>query len=464
MKLFKKKTILILFIIALSFILYKTVFLIADDNNENFASYLKLFTEVFSFVKDEYVDETKVNYRDLIYGAIDGMLAKLNDPYTRFLPPKNYDDMKVETEGHFGGLGIEITSKDGVLTVIAPMFGTPAMEAGIQPGDQIIKIENESTKDMSTDDAVKKLRGKIGTKVNITIKRYGINEPLDFTLTRADIKLNSVYSKILKDNIGYVYLTRFQVSTAGELSKELNKLKESGIAKLILDLRNNPGGLLESAYEVSDLFLSDGLIVFTKVRGGKIDQKFFSHNDNTMFETMPLALLVNEGSASGAEIVTGAVKDRKRGIIIGKKTYGKGSVQTVRNLSDGAGIALTTAKYYTPSGICIHEKGIEPDINIDQPVLNKEEIESFRKLITSDSILTFVEEHPNYTDTDVVNLIEKLEKDNIILPKNIIESQIQVQFARKKGIKYFADLNTDIQLQKAVEILKAMDIFRNSAK
>ncbi|HOK41108.1 MAG TPA: S41 family peptidase [bacterium] len=460
----KKKIIIIIISCLIIFSLYKTVILIADDKQENFTTYLKTFTEVLTFVRDEYVDEEKVNMKELIYGAIEGMLAKLDDPYTRFLPPKSYDDMKVETEGHFGGLGIEITIKDGVLTVVAPMFGTPAFEAGIKAGDQIIKIEGESTKDITIDDAVKKLRGKVGTKVTITIKREGFQEPIEFTIVRGDIKLNSVYSKMLTNDIGYIYITKFTMTTATELKKELDNLKENGIKKLILDLRNNPGGLLESAYEVSDLFLNDGLIVFTKTRGDKIDQKYFSHNDDSIFETMPLILLVNEGSASGAEIVTGAIKDRKRGIIIGKKTYGKGSVQTVRNLSGGAGIALTTAKYYTPSGICIHKEGIEPDITIEQPEYSKEELESFKKLIMSDTIYYFVDKNPNYTDTDVAKLIEDLEKENIKLPVNIIKSQIKQQEARKKGLKYFGDIESDNQLKKAVEIAKTIDIIKKMLK
>jgi len=460
----KKKIIIIIISCLIIFSLYKTVILIADDKQENFTTYLKTFTEVLTFVRDEYVDEEKVNMKELIYGAIEGMLAKLDDPYTRFLPPKSYDDMKVETEGHFGGLGIEITIKDGVLTVVAPMFGTPAFEAGIKAGDQIIKIEGESTKDITIDDAVKKLRGKVGTKVTITIKREGFQEPIEFTIVRGDIKLNSVYSKMMTNDIGYIYITKFTMTTATELKKELDNLKENGIKKLILDLRNNPGGLLESAYEVSDLFLNDGLIVFTKTRGDKIDQKYFSHNDDSIFETMPLILLVNEGSASGAEIVTGAIKDRKRGIIIGKKTYGKGSVQTVRNLSGGAGIALTTAKYYTPSGICIHKEGIEPDITIEQPEYSKEELESFKKLIMSDTIYYFVDKNPNYTDTDVAKLIEDLEKENIKLPVNIIKSQIKQQEARKKGLKYFGDIESDNQLKKAVEIAKTIDIIKKMLK
>lgn len=455
-----KKFLFLILLIVISLTLYHTVLVFANDK-DNFGSYLKLFTEVFAFIEKDYVNEEKIDYKELIYGAINGMLKTLDDPYTRLLPPKSYEDMKVETEGHFGGLGIEITIKDGVLTVMAPIFGTPAFEAGIQPGDQIIKIEGVSTEGITLEEAVGKLRGKPGSKVTITINRSAFADPIDFTLIRAEIKLDSVYSKKLTEKIGYVNITKFQMTTADELTNSLNELKNNNVEKLIIDLRNNPGGLLNSACDVADLFLDEGVIVYTKGRSGRIEQKFYSKDNNTIFPDIPLVVLVNQGSASGSEIVTGALKDRNRAIVLGKTTYGKGSVQTVRNLSGGAGLVLTTAKYYTPAGISIDGSGIEPNIVIDQPMLSKEEIEGIRKIITTDYIFNFVEDREDYTDEDVDALIETLKtEENIILPREHIIHQIKIQEYRKKGLKYFADLDTDKQLKKAVEIMNAFDIFK----
>jgi carboxyl-terminal processing protease len=333
---------------------------------------LKIFTEVLSHVESNYVEEP--DPEKLIHGAIRGMLRTL-DPHSSFMPPDVYREMQVETEGRFGGLGIEITIRDDILTVVAPIEGTPAFRAGVQAGDQIVKIEGESTKDITLIDAVKKLRGPEGSAVTISLFRKGFAEPKDFTLTRAVIQIKSVRWKKLPDDIGYVRLRSFQKSTTDELEEALHDLEEQNIRALVLDLRNNPGGLLEQAIAVSDEFLEGGkLIVYTKGRLAGQNMKGYSKNDRAHLD-YPMVILVNGGSASASEIVAGALQDLGRATVIGTQSFGKGSVQTIIPLSDGSGLRLTTAKYYTPSGREINGKGIAPDIIIEEPKTQQEQDE-----------------------------------------------------------------------------------------
>ena len=325
---------------------------------------LKVFTEALSYVESNYVEEVEPD--KVIQGAIRGMLKTL-DPHSSYMPPDVYREMQVETEGRFGGLGIEITMRDDVLTVVSPIEGTPAFRAGIQPGDQIIKVDGESTKEMSLVDAVKKLRGPEGSAVTISIFRQGFTEPKDFTLSRAVIQIKSVRWTKLQDDIGYVKLRSFHKTTEEELEEALQDLGEQHIKTLILDLRNNPGGLLEQAIAVSNVFLEGGkLIVYTKGRLPNQNMKGFSKSDG-FHVSYPMAVIINGGSASASEIVAGSLQDLHRATIVGTQSFGKGSVQTIIPLSDGSGLRLTTAKYYTPGGGEINGKGITPDIVIEKP-------------------------------------------------------------------------------------------------
>jgi carboxyl-terminal processing protease len=327
---------------------------------------LKILTEVLSYVEANYVQE--VEPEKLIHGAIRGMLRTL-DSHSSYMPPDVYREMQVETEGHFGGLGIEITIRDDVLTVVSPIEGTPAYRAGILPGDKIITVDGESTKDMSLIDAVKKMRGPADTAVTIGIMREGFSEPKDFILTRAIIHIKSVSWKELPDHIGYVKLRSFHKTTTEELEEALQDLEERHISSLVLDLRNNPGGLLEQAIAVADEFIDGGkLIVYTKGRLPSQNMKGYSKNEGTHME-YPMVILVNGGSASASEIVAGALQDLERATLVGTKTFGKGSVQTIIPLSDGSGLRLTTAKYYTPKGREIHGKGIIPDVVVEEPTV-----------------------------------------------------------------------------------------------
>ena len=322
-------------------------------------SELRAFSEVLSLVEENYVN--KVDAKKLIRGAIQGMLRTL-DPHTSYLNPEYFKEMQVETTGRFGGLGVEISIRDGVLTVVTPIEDTPAYEAGVQAGDQIVRIEKEPTKGVTLQEIVKKLRGKPGSKVKITVVRKGEKKPIDITITRRIIRIKSVKSRMLPDEIAYIRINTFQSETGKEVKDALSSLQGEGAKALVLDLRNNPGGLLSQAVSVSDIFLKAGsLIVYTKGRKSGQEHRFTS-TSRTLGGEIPMAILVNAGSASASEIVAGALQDLKRAKLIGVKTFGKGSVQTVIPLSDGSGLRLTTALYFTPKGKLIQGEGIEPDI------------------------------------------------------------------------------------------------------
>lgn len=327
---------------------------------------LRVFSEALDLVKENYVRD--VEDTKLIEGAISGMLRTL-DPHSSYLDPDGYKELQVETKGSFGGIGVEITVRDGALTVVSPLEGTPAYELGIQAGDQILRVDGQPTKDMSLMEAVQKMRGPKGTKVILTIMREGFDKPRDFEITRAIIPIRSVRTKILEPGYGYLRLSQFQSTTANDLAEALTKLEKDNqpMRGLVLDLRNNPGGLLDQAVKVSDEFLDEGLIVYTGGRIKSQDMRFTAHKNSRPHPYL-IVVLVNEGTASAAEIVAGALQDHKRAVVLGVKTFGKGSVQTVMPLRNGAALRLTTALYYTPNGRSIQAKGIEPDIVVERQV------------------------------------------------------------------------------------------------
>ena len=334
---------------------------------------LRVFSEALDLVKENYVRDVEDD--KLMEGAISGMLKTL-DPHSSYLDPEGYKELQVETKGSFGGIGVEITIRDGMLTVVSPLEGTPAYELGIQAGDHILRVDGQPTKDMSLMEAVQKMRGPKGSKVILTIMREGFDKPKDFEITRAIIPIKSVRAKTLEPGYGYVRLSQFQSATASDLADALAKLEKENqpMRGLVLDLRNNPGGLLDQAVKVSDEFLDEGLIVYTGGRVKGQDMRFTAHK-NSQPHPYFIVILVNEGTASAAEIVAGALQDHKRAVILGVKTFGKGSVQTVMPLRNGAALRLTTALYYTPNGRSIQAKGIEPDIVVERqaPPKPKEE-------------------------------------------------------------------------------------------
>jgi len=335
----------------------------ADQTYED----MKMLIEVMNLIRDNYVQE--IETKKLVYGAAAGMVKEL-DPFSQFLEPDAHKEMKTETEGEFGGLGIRIALRDNILTVITPLPGTPAYKAGILPNDRIIKISGETTQDINIEQAVKKLRGSPGSKITLTIGREGEKELKDFTLTRELIKIESIKSKMLASDIGYVRLTEFTQRSAIDFDIALKALKAKGMKSLVVDLRNNPGGLLNVAVDVCRLFIGESkLIVYTE--GRRQPKQEFRADAEAPYAALPMVILVNHGSASGSEIFAGCLQDYHRAVILGSESFGKGSVQSVIPLADGSGLRLTTAKYYTPSGRTFHrdEKtgkgGITPDIVID---------------------------------------------------------------------------------------------------
>ncbi|HPX61022.1 MAG TPA: S41 family peptidase [Deltaproteobacteria bacterium] len=333
--------------------------------------YIELFTDVMSIVKKSYVED--VDTKKLIYGAINGMLSSL-DPHSSFMPPETYKELKIDTKGAFGGLGIEISIRDGVLTVISPIEDTPAFKAGIKAGDQILRIDEKWTKDLNINDAVKRMRGQKGAKVTLTIMREGFDRPKEFSLIRDIIQVKSVRSRMLENGYGYIRIAQFQEKTDEDLGKALKTLQDGGkkpFSGLVLDLRNDPGGLLDQAVRVADHFIEEGLIVYTEGRE-KEQQMRFSATKGGKEPNYPIVVLINGGSASASEIVAGALQDHKRAIIMGVQSFGKGSVQTIIPLSDQSGLRLTTARYFTPKGRSIQAKGITPDIIVEQIDLPKD--------------------------------------------------------------------------------------------
>jgi len=445
----KSSLIWVLFCLTLVFVfsgqVVTNVSAIPREDYEN----LETFTSILSIVKKNYVDE--VTSKDLITGAINGMLSSL-DPHSAFLTPDLYKDLQMDTQGRFGGLGIEITIKNGVLTVVSPIEDTPAYKAGVKAGDQIIKIEDEFTKDMTLVDAVKKMRGNKGTKITISVKREGIAELLNFNLVRDTIRVQSVRSRVLEEGYGYVRLAQFQERTDRDLQKALETLskEKGGLKGLVLDLRNNPGGLLTQAVRVSDMFLDSGMIVYTEGRLESQKQKYFAHKEGT-WSNFPIVVLVNGGSASASEIVAGALQDHKRAVILGTKTFGKGSVQTILPLDDNSALRLTTARYFTPKGRSIQATGIVPDIVIENPIVIPEtKVEDKNRPTLREENLPGHLRNPNLKPE-----LPKQPEQNSKPEQVPDEDNRTVQpTPPQEGTE------NDAQLKRALELLKGWDVFK----
>jgi carboxyl-terminal processing protease len=327
---------------------------------------LKVFMQAMDLIEQNYVD--KKTSKDLVYGAIQGAVGSL-DPHSSFMTPEEFKELQIETKGKFSGIGIEISLKNRILTVVSPIEGTPAYRAGLRAGDQILKIDGVSTKNITLTEAVKKIRGLKGTKVTLTINRQGFSQPKDFTLVREIIPIRSVKARLIEGGYGYIRVTNFQDQTDRDLKDYLEKIRQrqAPLKGLVLDLRNDPGGLLEQAVQVADEFLASGLIVKTQGRDLRHRMVFNARPGQPGEQGFPIVVLINEGSASASEIVAGALKDHKRALIVGTKSFGKGSVQTIIPLEDGSALRLTTALYYTPSGQTINDVGIIPDIEVKEP-------------------------------------------------------------------------------------------------
>jgi carboxyl-terminal processing protease len=346
---------------ALAFIFLQPYRAVTDTNTDEVYRHIRLFHEVLNEIRQKYVK--KLSVKDLIYRAIKGMVSSL-DAHSSFLTPKEFRELQIETSGQFSGVGIEITIRNGVLTVVSPIEGTPAHRAGIKSGDKIIKVNGKITKNMTLMDAVRAIRGPRGTPVTLTVLRQGARSLLDIKVIRDTIAIKSVRYHLISPGLGYVRISTFQSLTTSDLKKALDVLKSrTRLTGLILDLRNNPGGLLNQAVGVADQFLTSGIIVYTKGRNAQQNMTF-SARPFTGDDRFHMVVLINGGSASASEIVAGALQDHHRALLVGTHSFGKGSVQTIIPLSNQAGLRLTTALYYTPSGRAIHHKGLQPDIKV----------------------------------------------------------------------------------------------------
>jgi carboxyl-terminal processing protease len=444
----------------------------ANTDTDDVYKNIELFTEVLRQVEENYVEPQET--KKLIEGAIKGMMQSL-DPHSTYMTKEEHDDLRVETQGSFTGVGMQITVKDDVLTVIAPIEDTPAYKAGVKSGDRILKIDEKTTIDMTSTEAVKLIRGEKGSTVKITISRKGVDKPLIFSLIRDVIPLQSVRTYRLDHEIGYVRITNFQGNTTEELLSALEKLeKKKPVKGIILDLRDNPGGLLTQAIGVSDVFLESGTIVSTK---GRISEQDIveSATKSASDRTCPMVVVVSVGSASASEIVAGALQDNKRALILGTKTFGKGSVQTIVPLSDGSGLRLTTARYYTPSGRSIQVSGIDPDIELEYaPVEEKEEDET--SLLMREADLDNHMENENAETQDPTTVIkEEATPDSLKQPIEKSPGKSK-EDDKSEGIKvkkpaddgeekdidtiYLERLNKDNQIRMAIQVLKSWGVIQ----
>jgi carboxyl-terminal processing protease len=404
---------------------------------------LRLFSEVLGIIRQNYVEP--VSDGDLLKSAIRGMLSGL-DPHSAYLEGEEFQELKEGTSGEFGGLGIEVGMEDGFVKVVSPIDDTPAQKAGILAGDLIIRLDDTAVKGLSLNEAVKLMRGAPGTDITLTIVREGQERPLQIKLTRAVIKVNSVRSRSLEPGYGYLRVSQFQVNTGRKLRDAVTELKEKNggtLKGLVLDLRNNPGGVLTAAVSVSDAFISDGLIVYTEGRGPEAAQKF-SATSGDILEGVPIVVLVNAGSASASEIVAGALQDNGRAIIMGEKTFGKGSVQTILPISESAALKLTTARYFTPKGRSIQAEGIEPDVPLERVQLTALE-QPFQPLGERD--LARHLDNPNGKAKPATSAAPKAAADQ---PANDTK---EVSLAK-----------ADFGVHEALNLLKALNIVQSRAK
>lgn len=431
-------------IIAVLFLVIATGFT-RESSADSEAVYkgLKTFADVIEMIEKNYVDP--VDTEKLVQKAIQGMVSNL-DPHSLLLPPEEFEDLQIDTKGKFTGIGISISIRDGFVTVVSPIEGTPAFRAGIKSGDRIIKVDGKAVKDLR--EAVKKMRGPKGTKVEVTVARKGEPEPLVFNLIRDVIPIQSVRATMLKPGYGYVWVTHFRDQTVKDLKKALKKLeKEHGALKgLVLDLRDNPGGLLPQAIKMADIFLSGGDILSIKGRLKRHTRAFSAHEDDDDV-TYPLVVLINSGSASASEIVAGALQDNKRAVILGTTSFGKGSVQTVETLRDGYGLKLTIARYYTPRGRSIQAKGIEPDITVYHSILDQQDLAADEKRILKEKDLQ------NHLNAEPGKSVDDKKQNRESRQKNRQPSHGPLDPER---------LESDNQVVRALDILMGYDILTSA--
>ena len=427
---------------------YSTVTATTQDTYES----LEAFSKILILVQENCVEE--VDSQKAIEGAIKGMLTTL-DPHSSYMKPDDFKELQVETQGSFTGIGIEITMKDNILTVVSPIEGTPAFAKGLKAGDKIVKIGEEPTQDMSLMEAVKRLRGPKGSEVTISIHRKGWPDLKEITLIRDIIPIHSVKSKLLEPGYPYIRIINFQAQTTTDFKKALSDLEKQGKIKgLIIDLRNNPGGLLDQSVKIADIFIDEGVIVSTKGRIKEQNSMFYARDNNAKYK-FPVVVLVNEGNASASEIVAGALQDHKKAVIIGAQTFGKGSVQTIIPMDSGAGLRLTTARYYTPSGRSIQATGITPDIIVPSPA---------SLTVEHDEKEDDQEKKPKYLrEKDLKHHIgnglneEVTQKEEKPKPEEKPKTKVKTPVSKEK--QEAEDISKDQQLSTALTLLKGLNVF-----
>ncbi len=416
--------------------------------------YLQIFHEISTLIESDYVEQ--VEDKNVYLGAIKGMIGALGDPHTRFMEEEDFKQLQEETRGSFGGVGIEVTQQDGALLVITPIDDTPAQKAGILPQDKIIEINGQSTEKMSIADAIKIMRGVAGSPVTLKIRRKTLKEPISVTLIRELIKIQFLKSSFLdKEKLGYIRLSQFmgRETTSSDFKRIIREFQDKKATGIIVDLRSNPGGLLDLSIDLSDLFLPEGKdIVSVKGRGEKLIRVYKSTTSQDKILEIPMVVLLNNGSASASEIFAGAMQDNKRATILGNQSFGKGSVQNIYPLSHKTGVALTIQKYYTPSGVSIHKKGITPDVVINQIIPDEDEKNNLDKIIKSNIVNTFVSENPGYTDKNVNLFIELLNKKGLKLRTQVARYVLKREYNLGQSAPIF-DREFDLQLNKAIDIL-----------
>jgi carboxyl-terminal processing protease len=425
--------------------------------------YFNLFRKVLETAHYQYVDADKVPYDKLIYGAVKGMLEAIGDPHTIFLDKQRSESLKTEMKGSFGGLGINVGIRDGRLVVISPMEETPAWNAGLKSGDLIDKIDGKSTEGLQLDEAVAKLRGEIGTSVNLTIVREKTDAPLEVKITRAAIEIKSVvFDMIDTTKIGYLRLRSFSETSPRDINDAMTNLKARGMRSLVFDVRGNPGGLLSSAAEIVDLFVDEGLIVYTRDRSGHVGLSYSATSGTVIPKNWPIVILINNYSASASEIFAGAMQDHKRGLLVGQKTYGKFSVQNVIPLDteDGTSFKMTTARYYLPSGRSLHAEGIAPDVAVNPDSFSVYQQKAYNKAQNKTIIAEYLKQNPDESkDKDNLGkLADRFSEEGIDLEQATILFLLDQARHKNDPPKKF-DIKFDPQLREAVALLKGNELF-----